>query len=185
VLSALGRRRRPGPGACAWGGDDYLTKPFAIVELVARIEALLPTPSRDPARRLLRGGTAGNRSHRAHSQARRAHDRAAAARVSAARIYDAAERTRCSPGPCCSRKYGITKFVPATKPGGCAYGALLRHKGGRPERNTDDFTMWRGFADLSPARPRVISFTHPIPGGEHIARRHGLAKWRGPVFAIC
>ena len=26
------------------GGDDYLTKPFAVVELVARIEALLRRP---------------------------------------------------------------------------------------------------------------------------------------------
>ena len=27
------------------GGDDYLTKPFALVELVARIEALLRRPA--------------------------------------------------------------------------------------------------------------------------------------------
>jgi two-component system OmpR family response regulator len=36
------------------GGDDYLTKPFAIVELVARLEALLrrPADSRDTTLRV-------------------------------------------------------------------------------------------------------------------------------------
>jgi two-component system, OmpR family, response regulator len=48
VLSALGAVDDRVRGLRA-GGDDYLTKPFAIVELVARIEALLrrPTDSRD------------------------------------------------------------------------------------------------------------------------------------------
>jgi two-component system, OmpR family, response regulator len=48
VLSALGAVDDRVRGLRA-GGDDYLTKPFAIVELVARIEALLrrPTESRD------------------------------------------------------------------------------------------------------------------------------------------
>ena len=35
------QRRRPGQRACAPGGDDYLVKPFAFSELLARIEALL------------------------------------------------------------------------------------------------------------------------------------------------
>src|SRR3979490_1368564 len=43
VLSALGAVDDRVRGLRA-GGDDYLTKPFAIVELVARIEALLRRP---------------------------------------------------------------------------------------------------------------------------------------------
>jgi two-component system OmpR family response regulator len=48
VLSALGAVDDRVRGLRA-GGDDYLTKPFALVELIARIEALLrrPTDSRD------------------------------------------------------------------------------------------------------------------------------------------
>ena len=48
VLSALGAVDDRVRGL-RMGGDDYLTKPFAIVELVARIEALLrrPTESRE------------------------------------------------------------------------------------------------------------------------------------------
>jgi two-component system, OmpR family, response regulator len=53
VLSALGAVDDRVRGLRA-GGDDYLTKPFAIVELVARIEALLrrPTESRDTTLRV-------------------------------------------------------------------------------------------------------------------------------------
>jgi two-component system, OmpR family, response regulator len=48
ILSALGAIDERVRGLRS-GGDDYLTKPFAIVELVARIEALLrrPTESRE------------------------------------------------------------------------------------------------------------------------------------------
>src|ERR1700728_4187095 len=54
VLSALGAVNDRVRGL-RMGGDDYLTKPFAVVELVARIEALLrrPAESRD---RMLRAG---------------------------------------------------------------------------------------------------------------------------------
>jgi two-component system OmpR family response regulator len=47
VLSALGAVDDRVRGLRS-GGDDYLTKPFAVVELIARIEALLrrPTDSR-------------------------------------------------------------------------------------------------------------------------------------------
>jgi two-component system, OmpR family, response regulator len=53
VLSALGAVDDRVRGLRA-GGDDYLTKPFAIVELIARIEALLrrPTESRDTTLRV-------------------------------------------------------------------------------------------------------------------------------------
>jgi two-component system, OmpR family, response regulator len=44
ILSALGAIDERVRGLRA-GGDDYLTKPFAIVELVARIEALLRRPA--------------------------------------------------------------------------------------------------------------------------------------------
>jgi two-component system OmpR family response regulator len=44
VLSALGAVDDRIRGLRA-GGDDYLTKPFAVLELVARIEALLRRPS--------------------------------------------------------------------------------------------------------------------------------------------
>jgi len=47
VLSALGAVDERVRGLRA-GGDDYLTKPFAIVELVARIEALLRRPTESP-----------------------------------------------------------------------------------------------------------------------------------------
>jgi len=43
IISALGEIDERVRGLRA-GGDDYLTKPFAIVELVARIEALLRRP---------------------------------------------------------------------------------------------------------------------------------------------
>jgi two-component system, OmpR family, response regulator len=53
VLSALGAVDDRVRGLRA-GGDDYLTKPFAIVELVARIEALLrrPAENRDTVLRI-------------------------------------------------------------------------------------------------------------------------------------
>ena len=44
VLSALGAVDDRVRGL-RMGGDDYLTKPFAIIELVARIEALLRRPA--------------------------------------------------------------------------------------------------------------------------------------------
>ena len=53
VLSALGAVDERVRGLRS-GGDDYLTKPFAVVELIARIEALLrrPTDSRETTLRV-------------------------------------------------------------------------------------------------------------------------------------
>src|ERR1700716_4007986 len=47
ILSALGAVDDRVRGLRA-GGDDYLTKPFATVELIARIEALLRRPAESP-----------------------------------------------------------------------------------------------------------------------------------------
>ncbi|MGE7371198.1 response regulator transcription factor [Neorhizobium sp. NPDC001467] len=54
VLSALGAVNDRVKGLRA-GGDDYLTKPFAVLELVARIEALLRRPA-DTAAKTMRVG---------------------------------------------------------------------------------------------------------------------------------
>jgi DNA-binding response OmpR family regulator len=90
VLSALGAVDDRVRGL-RMGGDDYLTKPFALVELVARIEALLRRPSETrgdhPSGRATRA-----RSDRAHGEAWRSQDRPVAARVSPARIHDASVR---------------------------------------------------------------------------------------------
>ena len=54
VLSALGSLDDRVRGLRA-GGDDYLAKPFALVELVARVEALLRRPNETRDTRLIVG----------------------------------------------------------------------------------------------------------------------------------
>jgi two-component system OmpR family response regulator len=51
VLSALGAVDDRVRGLRA-GGDDYLTKPFELVELIARVEALLRRPANNPEAKL-------------------------------------------------------------------------------------------------------------------------------------
>ena len=79
VLSALGAVDDRVRGL-RMGGDDYLTKPFALVELVARVEALLRRPA-EFVRDDIAGRTAGTRSDRAYRQTRRSGDRSVAARI--------------------------------------------------------------------------------------------------------
>ena len=75
------------------GGDDYLTKPFAFSELLARVQALIRRVDR--RRRSRRGWRSAISSwiwSRGRVDARGPRDRAAAARVRAARVPDAQRR---------------------------------------------------------------------------------------------
>ena len=94
ILSALGQVDDRVKGLRA-GGDDYLAKPYAFSELLARVEVLARRERRLPARRPCCASAISNSIASAHTRdARRQGDHAAAARVSAARISDAA----CRPG---------------------------------------------------------------------------------------
>ena len=73
------------------GGDDYLVKPFALPELLARVNALGRRPAMNAATSFA-GWRSRNRSDQAQRRARRPSDRAAAARVQAAGMPDAQRR---------------------------------------------------------------------------------------------
>ena len=74
------------------GGDDYLTKPFAFAELLARVQALVRRATRAPEPTTLTRRRSDARPAVAQGDARRRADRSAAARVRAARIPDAQRR---------------------------------------------------------------------------------------------
>ena len=106
-------RRRPGPGAAQTGvktpvlfltalggvgdrvrgleagGDDYLVKPFAFAELLARVNALARRPPLAETPTVLRAGDLEMDLLRRTVTRGGKRDRAAAARVPAARIPDA------------------------------------------------------------------------------------------------
>ena len=61
------------------GGDDYLTKPFAFGELLARLDALTRRAQGESAQTQARGGRPAGGSADAQGDARRSQHRAAAA----------------------------------------------------------------------------------------------------------
>ena len=77
------------------GGDDYLTKPFAFSELLARVQALIrrATGVTDSNRLVVGDLIAGSDHQEDHPRGAR-HRGTAAARVRAAGVLDAQRRTR-------------------------------------------------------------------------------------------
>ena len=74
------------------GGDDYLVKPFAFAELLARVNALARRPPPQDVQTTLRVADLEIEPAAAHRYARRRAHRAAAAGVPAAGIPDASRR---------------------------------------------------------------------------------------------
>src|SRR6516162_3641304 len=89
------------------GGDDYLTKPFGLEELAARIRTVLPHPPRRQ-----RGAGAHLRGHRTgpgqlRGAPRRPPDRAVPDRVPAASLPDAQPRPGADPGTVAGPRVGL------------------------------------------------------------------------------
>jgi CheY-like chemotaxis protein len=133
VLSALGAVNDRVRGL-RMGGDDYLTKPFALVELVARIEALLRRPAESRETTLRAGPLELDLIERTAKRGDRAID--LLPRVSAARIYDAAERPAVDPSHAAGGGLEL-QIRSGDQPGGRAYGPAAA-QGGRPGGGAHD-----------------------------------------------
>ena len=90
------------------GGDDYLTKPYAFVELLARIDALMRRRSPVTVKTRLAGGRSGAGSSHPRRQAQRPGDRSAAARIPPAGISDAPCRPGGDPHHAAGKRVGIS-----------------------------------------------------------------------------
>ena len=141
VLSALGAVDDRVRGL-RMGGDDYLTKPFAIVELVARIEALLRRPI-DSRETILRVGPLELDLIERDRATRRTPARAAAARIPPARIHDAPERPGADARDAAGGGLELQVRSGDHEPGGRAYGPAPS-QGRRPRRGA-----------AHPQRPRL------------------------------
>ena len=88
------------------GGDDYLTKPYAFVELLARIDALMRRRSPAVGEDAAAGRRSRTRSSDPHRQARR-HRRSICSRAnSACSNISCATPARSSRAPCCWKACG-------------------------------------------------------------------------------
>ena len=119
VLSALGAVDDRVRGL-RMGGDDYLTKPFAVVELVARIEALLRRPAESRETMLRVGPLEFDLIERTAKRGERVH-RFAAARIPPARIHDAAQRSVADPRDAARGSLEL-QVRSGDEPGGRSYG---------------------------------------------------------------
>ena len=110
VISALGAVHDRVRGLQI-GGDDYVTKPFALMEIAARVDALLRRPLETRATTLRVGPLELDLITRTARRGGRAIESSPRANSSCWTISCAA-RIALSPAPCCSRMSGITGFCP-------------------------------------------------------------------------
>ena len=92
------------------GGDDYVTKPFSLEALIARVRALLRRVKRDQLRAVVRRRPAGRRLELTRRRGRCAGAgcrRPVAHRVPAAGLHDAQRRTGADPGPAAGKRVGM------------------------------------------------------------------------------